>query len=426
MPPAAADLQILRDREGSAAASSRRMPARASSTSATASCVEFHSKMNTIGGDTIEMLHAGVEEAAQNFAGARRRQRGAELLRRREHDAAAPRSAGGQLGRGGPDGARVPERDHGAALSRRAGGRRAGGPGARRRLRDCAARAIAYRRRPKPTSAWSKWRRADPRRRRHEGDAGARDGAAADAASDPCRRPEGIRDDRLAKVSASATRRAAARLSAAADAHHDEPRAPDGRCEGARRSSACARVSPAGAAHGDPGRRRSGARGAQARRALAWRAGRISDHDALIGRKLAHILGGGALPHATTVSRAVLARSRARGVPEPARRAQDAGAHPAHAEDGKAAEKLTDRSAAAGTAGRVDSRACRDGGSGCARRRRHGGAPARDLVFAVRRADQPVRVDVGTRLRELRRAGRSCARRARSRRRRLPACRTAD
>ena len=35
---------------------------------------------------------------------------------------------------------------------------------------------------------------------------------------------------------------------------------------------------------------------------LAWRAGRISDHDALIGRKLAGILGGGAVPHATTVS----------------------------------------------------------------------------------------------------------------------------
>jgi 3-hydroxyacyl-CoA dehydrogenase len=35
---------------------------------------------------------------------------------------------------------------------------------------------------------------------------------------------------------------------------------------------------------------------------LAWRAGRISDHDALIGRKLAGILAGGALPHATTVS----------------------------------------------------------------------------------------------------------------------------
>ncbi len=34
---------------------------------------------------------------------------------------------------------------------------------------------------------------------------------------------------------------------------------------------------------------------------LMWRAGRASDHDALIARKLAHIFGGGALPHATTV-----------------------------------------------------------------------------------------------------------------------------
>src|SRR5215831_2709668 len=35
---------------------------------------------------------------------------------------------------------------------------------------------------------------------------------------------------------------------------------------------------------------------------LAWRAGRISDHDALIGRTLAHVLAGGTLPSATTVS----------------------------------------------------------------------------------------------------------------------------
>jgi 3-hydroxyacyl-CoA dehydrogenase len=35
---------------------------------------------------------------------------------------------------------------------------------------------------------------------------------------------------------------------------------------------------------------------------LAWRAGRASDHDKLIGEKLAHIFAGGALPHATTVS----------------------------------------------------------------------------------------------------------------------------
>ncbi len=35
---------------------------------------------------------------------------------------------------------------------------------------------------------------------------------------------------------------------------------------------------------------------------LAWRAGRISDHDALIGRKLAWILAGGDLRHPATLS----------------------------------------------------------------------------------------------------------------------------
>ncbi len=35
---------------------------------------------------------------------------------------------------------------------------------------------------------------------------------------------------------------------------------------------------------------------------LARRAGRISEHDALIGRKLATIMAGGELPHPTTVS----------------------------------------------------------------------------------------------------------------------------
>jgi 3-hydroxyacyl-CoA dehydrogenase len=35
---------------------------------------------------------------------------------------------------------------------------------------------------------------------------------------------------------------------------------------------------------------------------LAWRAGRISDHDKLIGRKLATIMTGGDLPHASMVS----------------------------------------------------------------------------------------------------------------------------
>jgi 3-hydroxyacyl-CoA dehydrogenase len=35
---------------------------------------------------------------------------------------------------------------------------------------------------------------------------------------------------------------------------------------------------------------------------LAWRAGRISDHDAVVGRALARILSGGSLPHRTAVS----------------------------------------------------------------------------------------------------------------------------
>jgi 3-hydroxyacyl-CoA dehydrogenase len=35
---------------------------------------------------------------------------------------------------------------------------------------------------------------------------------------------------------------------------------------------------------------------------LAWRGGRLSDHDAVVGRALAHVLAGGALPYRTTVS----------------------------------------------------------------------------------------------------------------------------
>jgi len=39
---------------------------------------------------------------------------------------------------------------------------------------------------------------------------------------------------------------------------------------------------------------------------LAWRAGRITDHDAVVGRALAKILSGGTLPHRTTVSESYL------------------------------------------------------------------------------------------------------------------------
>jgi 3-hydroxyacyl-CoA dehydrogenase len=39
---------------------------------------------------------------------------------------------------------------------------------------------------------------------------------------------------------------------------------------------------------------------------LAWRAGRISDHDALVGRTLAHVLTGGSLPCAAMATEAHL------------------------------------------------------------------------------------------------------------------------
>jgi 3-hydroxyacyl-CoA dehydrogenase len=68
VPPAAPDLQILK------AAKDRRQIVR---TNAGASlvdlgdgilAVEFHSKMNAIGADSVQMLHAGVKEASANFA----------------------------------------------------------------------------------------------------------------------------------------------------------------------------------------------------------------------------------------------------------------------------------------------------------------------------------------------------------------------
>ena len=103
-----------------------------------------------------QMLQAGVKEASQNFAALGRRQRRAELLRRREPDAAAARGAGRQLGRDRSDDPRVPGRDDGAALRGRAGGRRAGRADARRRRARSRCTAIACRRRRRPTSASSR------------------------------------------------------------------------------------------------------------------------------------------------------------------------------------------------------------------------------------------------------------------------------
>ncbi len=96
--------------------------------------VEFHSKMNTVGGDTIQMLEAGVKEATANFTCARRRQRRTELLGRRQPHAAAPRGTGRQLGRDRSDGSHVPAHDAGAAVRGCSGDRVSRGDDTRRRL----------------------------------------------------------------------------------------------------------------------------------------------------------------------------------------------------------------------------------------------------------------------------------------------------
>ena len=189
-------------------------PARASSTSATACWrVEFHSKMNAIGGDTDPDAARRREGSRRELRGARRRQRRAEFFGRRQPDAAAARGAGRQLGRDRPDDPRVPGRDPGAALRRRAGRRRAGGPDARRRLRDRAARRPRAGGGGKLHRPRRSRRRADSRRRRHEGDARASGRRpAADARRPAAVRPAGVRDDRLREGVDQRRRRAAARL----------------------------------------------------------------------------------------------------------------------------------------------------------------------------------------------------------------------
>lgn len=68
VPPAGADLQILRSARERGAVVKTNAGASLVDLGDGVLCVEFHSKMNTIGGDTIQMLQAGVREAAGRFA----------------------------------------------------------------------------------------------------------------------------------------------------------------------------------------------------------------------------------------------------------------------------------------------------------------------------------------------------------------------
>ena len=75
VPPAAPDLQLLRSRKEAAfaEASAPRVVRKNAGASLVdlgdgVLCVEFHSKMNAIGADTMQMLQAGLKEASKNFA----------------------------------------------------------------------------------------------------------------------------------------------------------------------------------------------------------------------------------------------------------------------------------------------------------------------------------------------------------------------
>ncbi len=68
VPPAASDLQILRAAKERSAVVKKNAGASLVDLGDGVLCVEFHSKMNVVGGDTIQMLQAGVHEASRNFS----------------------------------------------------------------------------------------------------------------------------------------------------------------------------------------------------------------------------------------------------------------------------------------------------------------------------------------------------------------------
>jgi 3-hydroxyacyl-CoA dehydrogenase len=68
VPPAAPDLQILRSAKDRSRVVKRNPGASLIDLGDGVLALEFHSKMNAIGADTVAMIHAGVKEAAANFA----------------------------------------------------------------------------------------------------------------------------------------------------------------------------------------------------------------------------------------------------------------------------------------------------------------------------------------------------------------------
>ena len=127
--------------------------------------------------------------------------------------------------------------------------------------------------------------------------------AAADAAERCVAvRAEGLRDGGLGEGLDQRARGTPARIPRRDRCHYDEPRAAHRRRQGQGARARARRLREAGGAHAIPVGGASLGAALKLGVHLAWRAGRASDHDALVGRKVAHIFAGGDLPHATTVS----------------------------------------------------------------------------------------------------------------------------
>jgi 3-hydroxyacyl-CoA dehydrogenase len=62
-------------------------------------CVEFHSKMNSIGGDTVQMMNFALDEVEKNFVGLVVGNQGGNFSGRCEHHAAPARRSGRRVGR---------------------------------------------------------------------------------------------------------------------------------------------------------------------------------------------------------------------------------------------------------------------------------------------------------------------------------------
>ena len=202
-PPAAPNQQLLRTSKEQRGVIRRNAGASLVDLGDGVLCIEFHSKMNALGGDTIQMLQAGVAEASADFAA---------LVVGNE---AVNFSAGANLmlllleaQEGNWDEVDLMVRAfQGATMALRyadvpvvvAPGGLALGGGC-----EIALHGIASRRPRRLHRSRRSRRRADPGRRRNQRDARARDGGAPPAADPLPHVQTRVRDDRFREVSTSA------------------------------------------------------------------------------------------------------------------------------------------------------------------------------------------------------------------------------